>query len=134
MSSQAIADAFDTRLATFVGGGFIQYEDVPYTPQAGKPYLSARLSGYSRSAVSAGPDPVMHEVGTYQVNVNRPSGEGRAAAGQVADKLVDHFPTATSLPLPSGSLIVLYASAGPGIDAGDWYTVPVMVSWTATQP
>lgn len=132
MSSQAIADAFDARLATFQGGGYIQYEDVPYTPIAGKPYLSARLSGYSRSTVSAGPDPVMQESGTYQVNVNRPSGEGRQAAGQIADKVVAHFPTAAPLTLPAGSLIVLYSSAGPGISAGDWYTVPVMVSWTAT--
>ena len=133
MSYQNISDAFDARI-----GGVtqidLQYEGVAYTPVTGRPYLSARLLAYTRTNAGFGPDCVMSETGSYQISVNWPSGEGRPAAGAVADQIVAAFPRALALQAGAQVVSILYTSAAPSIQSGDWLTIPVVVSWMATDP
>ena len=56
-------------------------------------------------------------------------------AAQLADALVQHFQRGTSVVLGTGPhLIFENVSAQPAVTAGDWLSVPVVVSWFCTDP
>lgn len=141
MSLYDISNAFDADFVNFeltgvgVGTGDIVFEGQPYTPNEGNPYIITRMAAYSRVPISAGPTPAYQETGTYQVSVVRPIDEGAGRAMYIADQVVAYYPrskilvTATSV-----SLSLLSASAMPAMPSGDWYLIPVVVSWFCTGP
>lgn len=133
MSLAAVRQAFDAHLLTFTAGGDVNLAGTDYTPQAGKPYLSSRLT-YQRSPVGIG-TPVAYEVrGTYQVNVNRPAIEGLPTADSLAARIVELFQRNTTLALATGAVLtVMSASEQAEIPAGDWLTVPVVIEWYGTE-
>ena len=125
--------AFDAVLAAVTAGGDIVVEGQTYQPVAGRPYLSCRLSAYTRTPMAIDPNTPFDVRGSYQVNIQRPANEGKAIAAQIADLIVALFPRGMALALGTGaSLTVLSAGAQPAITEGDWLTVPVVVSWFGT--
>ncbi len=125
--------AFDAVLSSFAQGGDIVVEGQTYQPVAGRPYLSARLASYARSPLAMDAGTPFQVNGTYQVNINRPAGEGKATAAALADLIVALFPRGMALAAGTGApLTVTGAGAMPAITEGDWLTVPVVVSWFGT--
>jgi hypothetical protein len=131
MSLAAIGAAFDAKMQAFPGGLDVAWEDVTYTPTAARPYLAVSLSAYAGTPLGIGADAARSEQGSYSINVNWPSGQGRGAAAAVADQLCSFFARGLILPLAAGGVIVTNSSARPAIDNGAWLTVPVTVSWIA---
>ncbi len=134
MSAQLslIASAFDVWLGSLGLPGDTVYEGVVYQPQNGRPYFSARMAAYTRQPQGTGPNAAYLESGTYQVNVNRPLGEGLQPARAAADSLAASLARGTMLALGNGgSVTVQNVAAGPAIEAGAWVSVPVSFSWFA---
>lgn len=133
MSYAAVQAALDGIVTAFVAGGDVNTEGTQYQPTAGSPYLSARITAYQRTPLGLGTSTPFEERGFYQVSVNRPATEGIGQAAAVADVVVGLFPRGSSIALPTGNVLTIeYASARQAIPAGDWLTVPVVVSWFCT--
>jgi hypothetical protein len=135
ITQAAVKGALDGWLASFGGaGGDINTEGTGYTPQAGSPYVSARISSYSRMPLGVGPNSPNAVTGAYQINVNRPASGGAGMGLAIAARLVLAFARGTSLTLATGQVLVI-ESAGeqPMISAGDWLTLPVTIGWYVTE-
>lgn len=130
-----IIDAFDARLRQFTRGGDVVVEAETYAPQQNRPYLSGRMAAYSVTPTGFGANCVQEIRGNYQINIMRPAREGKGPGNKLADALVAHFPRGAGLVPETGKVChIEITTAMTAIVAGDWRTVPVIVSWYCTDP
>ena len=135
MTLLTIQAALDAKLESLSGFGDIVTEGMPYTPQRNRPYIYARIASYSESPMGLGPDTPLQIDGTYQMTINRPATEGRAAARQIATILCAVFARRVAIITQDGvSVSLMSASEMPAIDNGDWQSVPVVVRLFASRP
>lgn len=134
LTKAAVQDAFDTRLRSFAAGGDVTLAGQGYQPRAGRPYLSSRMSAYVHTPLGIGADVAYEASGTYQVNVNRAAIEGLPTADSIAARVAYLFRRGTALELATGAVLtVISASEAPEIPSGDWLTVPVSITWYASE-
>jgi hypothetical protein len=137
MSLLSIKTALDTRMQAFAapGMGQIAWQDQVYEPAQGQPYIAVRVAAYARRPLGVGADCVFEESGTYLITVNRPTAEGTARAAWLAEQIVAWFARGITLPTTDGEqLIMMNASEQPTQAAGNWITLPIVVSWLASIP
>jgi len=135
MSYDQIWNAFDLAFSTFAANGDIVTEGDPYTPVEGRPYVMTKLAAYSRVPTGPGANCVMQESGSYMVSLRVDAAEGRNGASAIAEQVVALFPRGRTLTTPGGQFIsILVASALPAIPDGAWLTVPISISFFATDP
>ncbi len=132
MTQQDILDAMNARLALFPGIGDVAWEGEVYEPKNGVPYLKPVLSSYTKTGVGAGIEGAANHDGTYTISVRRPADEGRMLAGQVAGALVAHFGRGAVVTAAGLPVILLQSSDGVSQSYGNWLTIPVTVTFTAT--
>jgi len=130
-----VRQALEALLSTLVGAGDINLESAAlYLPKANTPYVSGRISAYTRVPMGVGYPTPCEVNGMYQINVNRPAIEGADMAASVAARVVALFQRGTALVLTTGPVLtVLQAGEQPLITAGDWLTVPVVVSFSGAE-
>lgn len=131
MSNKLIRDAIETKLKTLAGSVPIAWENRPYTPTIGTPYLMATYMPASTQNPSYG---AVHkrETGTYRVNICFPTRNGTAAATNWAETLRDGFKRGTTL-TDSGVTVRILRDPyiAPGISQPDWYVIPCMIPYQA---
>lgn len=133
MSLVLIRAALEQRLDALTPKLPIAYENIPFTPVDGQPYLRAFLIPNT---------PVDHGIafdvkewrGLFQISVMYPLGSGSRDAADQAELLAAHF--APYLEILSGDMKVM-VFASPDIasgfpDDGRWH-VPVTVAWRASK-
>lgn len=136
MSIIDIETALETRLLTLPWitnpEKQVAWEDVPFTPVTGQPYLRVRhLSNTPRElAFSGGPAEL---VGILQVDAVYPAGQGKVEAKGLAGQVADLFAPIQSLQTPAYRVDLLKTPAiASGMPDGEgWYTVPVSIQWRA---
>jgi hypothetical protein len=129
MSIAAIEAVLHDRLALLTGID-IAWPDQPYVPTVGRPYLAPTLVARQRRSMGAGPSAAHQWIGTYQVSVYWPAGEGPGAYNAQIDALIAHFPRALTLPTSAGRPVIIEeATPQPKYDAGDWVNAPVVMQW-----
>ncbi len=135
MNQQDIADALNGQLQTFTGvaQSDIAWEGVTYRPTLPTPYLSVRISSYTRTVVGTGPDAVTQHDGTYTIIAYCSADDGRAPAGAIAGQLRELFKRSTALSAAGVPLILVNAGEQPGSAFGDWYGIPLVVTFTALE-
>lgn len=134
MSQSAIYDAFDAYLLAMPGlpaDGIIEGQS--YNPSSGVPYVSTRMAAYSSRPAGLGPNPTLIESGIFQINVHRPTLEGRVGATWMADQVAAYFARAHCLVTADGRIVQFVSASGqPMIMSGSFLTVPVLVNWMTT--
>ena len=120
-----IQAALDTQLST-VTGIPVAYPNVPYKPSAGTAYLRASFLPAETVQASMGATGKDETNGVYQIDVVAPRGSGRV---QQIDTVADLFKRGTVLTYNSVKLRVRSVSIAPAILDGEWYFVPISVSF-----
>jgi hypothetical protein len=120
-----IQAALDTQLST-VTGIPVAYPNVPYKPSAGTAYLRASFLPAETVQASMGATGKDETNGIYQIDVVAPRGSGRV---QQIDTVADLFKRGTVLTYNSVKLRVRSVSIAPAILDGEWYFVPISVSF-----
>lgn len=134
MSAFSIARALDEHLQAMKLTN-VAFENAPFTPTKGQMYLSSLISGRDRIPLGFGANAVTQYSGSYQVNVNGPVDEGVQPGLRLADRVAEHFRRGTTLRAPDETRIsVEISSVQAAITVGDWFTIPVVVRWFATEP
>lgn len=132
MSQKTIRKLYEQRLATWAAAKPISvaWQNAPFTPPAGA-YLRAFLLPADTDSQDLAGDHRAY-TGVFQVSIVAPAGQGSAAAETLAEELAALFPN--NLPLSNGEFgvqIVSPCSAGPAIQDGNRYTVPVWFRYRA---
>lgn len=133
MSQLFIRQACEQHLAALPGGALATaYANAPFAPVNGTPYQRVAL-------LPAEPDNAMlgtasfFELGTLQITLCYPLGQGAKAAEDMAQRLRLHFKRGTTLLHASGlQVLVTHTPAvAPALLEPDRYCVPVSVRYQA---
>lgn len=133
MEQQDIVDALNARLMALPGLGDVAWEGIAYEPRPGTPYLSPKLSSYTRTGVGTGLEGSTDHSGTYTVTLRAPAIEGRQPTGQMAGRIMRHFGRGGRVVGPTGQpIILLQASEQVASYFGEWVSIPVVVTFVAS--
>jgi hypothetical protein len=125
----AIRTAFEEQLATVVGPDYA-WENTPYIPTTGQPFVQPFLLPATPANIEIGPG--YTEQGIFQANGFWPKDAGAAAATAWAEQIRAAFPFRATL--TSGGVtvhIINTTEIGPARPDGDRFMVPVKIRWNA---
>lgn len=127
----AIRSAFATRLLAFPAVPSIAWENVPFTPTAGQPYLKPVLIPGEPFQAELGTDGLNMHPGLYQISIFYPEGGGVGGLETLKNGLIDHFKR--GLTLTYGGIETRIVKAFPGImqQETDYIYQPITVQWRA---
>lgn len=131
MSQAIIRKLLEQQINSASVGVDTAFENVPYTPQAGKLWQRVNLLPGQTLNPTMG-DNFKRDVGVMQVMVLAPKNAGPAAAAARAEAILQAFPRGWSAAEGAVRLRVLespYVSAAVPNDA--WYQVPVSIPYVA---
>ena len=132
MSLIAIETALEDHLKTFAGLLPVAYENTTFKPPADKKYIAVHHLHNVPRDLSIERD-LTEYPGIFQMTLNFPGGQGKAAAKIMAQQLADHFEPGTYL--EAGNHLVQindtpYIASGYPDDDGS-YRIPISVNWQA---
>ncbi|MDA8114990.1 MAG: phage tail terminator-like protein [Acidithiobacillus sp.] len=130
----AIRSAFVTRLQAFPGLPSVAWENVPFTPATGVPYLQPSLLPGEPTQAEIGTAGANRHVGIYQISIFAPTGTGIGAINTLRDGLCDHFKRGTILTYAGITVTCQKAFPGPVIQETDWQHVPVSIRFMCDAP
>ena len=130
--SGTVAETAGTRTLKVVLPGDRAWENVEFTPTAGRPFIVEQLVPGSTTQFTAGANGWMEAQVLYSVQVHVPQKVGIGAANGYADALATLFSPRTTMTLTNGDTLRVRADTGPyrgqliSRDPG-WATVPITV-------
>ncbi|MEI6207297.1 MAG: phage tail terminator-like protein [Desulfuromonadales bacterium] len=127
----AIRSAFATKLQAFAGLPNVAWENVPFTPATGAPYLQPVLLPGEPTQAEIGVNGLNRHTGIYQISVFAPTGTGISALNTLVGNLCDHFKRGTTLYYAPVLVNIKKAYPGPAMQETDWVHVPITVQYTA---
>ena len=109
----------------------VEVENVVYTPENGRVWLSCQLTPSAASRKTAGDGGYSRIDGAFKIAVRGPFGSGTAALRVLADRVVQHFKSGTTLTDGGITVIVLASRRDAGFrpDSSEWYEIPTYVEW-----
>jgi len=128
-SLPAIRAALEGRLATVTGPDYA-WENTPYVPTTGNPFVQVTLLTAQPNNLEIGP--AYLEQGIFQTNGFWPKDRGPAAITAWAEQVRAAFPFGSSF--VNGGIttnIVATPEIAPGRPDGDRFMVPVRIRWRA---
>ena len=133
MSYDAIRAALETQLNAFAVAQElpVAFENGDYRPSEGEEFLQTFLLVGQPSAESIGTNGVERLNGLYQININSHRNVGSGVAFRRADEIAAEFPAGAELAHDGVTVSVARSWPSPAILRGDWFVVPVSVSWFA---
>ena len=127
--------ALETRLGTLSGLPDVAYQNTKYEPTRGTPYIRPTLMvGTGGLPVNVGQDSSLLWTGIYQIDIFRPKGEGTGDGYDLATNIQTHFKNATILTESGQQVRIRHSQVRTGKEDGDWYKIPVDVTWYAFVP
>jgi hypothetical protein len=110
----------------------IAWENVPYVPTLGTPYLEAHLLPAEPEILTLGATPYQERRGIFQVSCFYPSipsdnGWGKAKRG--AAEVVAAFPVTLRFVYNGLTVVIEKTWPGPGLSQDGWYMVPVSIQY-----
>ena len=125
----SIRAAFVTKLQAFTGLPSVAWENVPYTPATGVPYLQPALLPGEPFQREIGTNGINRHSGIYQISVFAPTGTGIAVLNTLVSALCDHFKRGTILNYGGSIVTIQKAYSGLTIQEADWQHVPVTIQY-----
>jgi hypothetical protein len=126
--SREIRAALETQLAQITDVPVIAYENVPYTPTTGTPYLQVTYLPVTRRPAVRGLSPQQRYDVLFSINCYAPEGNGPSAADTMAKNVLEAFEATTSITLNGVTVRINYAERQQGILDSPWFFVPVNIS------
>ncbi len=131
MSQLQVRIALETQLASITPAIDTVFEDMPYVPQAGKPYQRVHLLPVDPANPCIGGG--FHRLqGIFQVMLCYPAGLGAGVSASRAEQIQAAFQVGGSV--SAGGVVVTIASTphiAAGVPDGDRFCVPVRVRYFA---
>lgn len=129
--SLSIMQAFNGSLSTFATQKSISvaWENTPFTPTPGTPYLMAFLLPAQTVAAALGSDALNRHRGVFQVNVVYPVDNSWGTCAAMADDVRKHFKRGTTL--SNGTIVIESSYTSSGMRDGGRYVIPVSVNYRA---
>lgn len=130
----AIRSALTARLQTLSGLPAVAWENVPFTPVAGHPYLKPTLLPAEPFQAELGTSGQNIHMGIYQISIFCPTGTGIASLNTLRDALCDHFKRGTSLVYSGIETRITKAFPGQMLQETDYIHQPITIQWRAYAP
>lgn len=129
-----IRAALETKLSTTAGLPSIAYENVPFNPTTGTPFLKTQFIPTLRRPAVRGLNPQQRYQGVFSVTVYTPEGNGPGSAEGYVNTIVDAFEATTDISYtnPSTETIVVsidYAERQLALMDSPWFYVPIDIGW-----
>lgn len=127
-----IRTALETQIATVSGipsANNRAWENVFFRPTSNSPYVRMTLFPTSSRPAVRGPNPQIKHDGLFLVDVVYPINEGAAMAETLADNIRAAYTVDDTFTSGSTSVRFNYSERGAGIVDGNWFRVPVTISW-----
>lgn len=124
-----IRAAFVTRLQTFPSMPSVAWENVPFTPVSGVPYIAPFLLPGEPSQSELGTAGANSHTGVYQISVFYPSGGGVAALNTLVSSLCDHFKRGTTISYGGVTVTCQKAYPSPAQQETDRQRVDITIRW-----
>ncbi len=131
-ASDLIQAALDSHLAALELGPDLAWENVPFSPVVGRPWIRASfLPGPVIQAELAPAGGRNRHQGLYQVSLFYPAGQGSGPARGMAERVISGFKRGTVLNHQGIRVCIQRSWRGPALGEPDWFQVPVSVQWFA---
>lgn len=126
---QEIRSALEQRLASTSGLPAIAWENVPYSPTTGTPYLKPQFIPVTRRQAAMATTPPHYYRGIFRVLCYQPEGQGPGASQNLVDTLIDRFETTTDITSNGITVSIEGVQQESSYINSPWYVTPVTVSW-----
>lgn len=125
-----IRTALETEIASITGiPASRAWENVVFRPVTGTPFVRMTLAPSASRPAVRGPSPQIRHDGLFLVDVVYPINEATASADTLADNIRAAYTVDDTFTSGSTTVRINYAERGPGFIDGNWYRVPVTISW-----
>lgn len=125
----AIRSAFVTKLQAFPSLPSVAWENVPFTPTAGAPYLKPALLPGEPQQAEIGTNGANRHTGIYQISIFYPAGLGVPGLNTLRDGLINHFKRGTVLTYSGISVTIQKAFPGPVLQETGWQHLPITIQF-----
>lgn len=126
-----IRAALESDLATFVTDVDLAFENVPYEPVPGTPYIQVQFLPTSRRPLVRGPNPQQRYQGLFSLTVCTPTYQGSGTAWMLADSLLGHYDASTVVAGVAADVTIEYSETGTAFTREPFYCLPVNIGWFA---
>lgn len=125
-----IRSSFVARLNAMSGLPSVAWENVPFTPTIGTPYIKPFLLPGEPFQCEIGTEGANRHPGVYQISVFAPAGKSVSQIDTLVSSLCTHFKRGTKLSYYAGCTItILKAYPSPMMTETDWVHVPITIQY-----
>jgi hypothetical protein len=124
-----IRACLDTHLAGTVGLPAVAYQNVPYEPTTGTPFIKVDMVPTSRRPAVRGLNPQQRYDGLYSILICTPENMGPGAGYDIADLLLDRFNATTDISVSGLTISIDYSEVRTSFLDSPFYCTPVTIAW-----
>lgn len=121
--------ALEKQLAGVTGIPSISYDNVPFTPTNGTPWVRASLKPSESRQTALGITGTRRISGVMFIDLFYPVGGGPADAEIMAETVMESFKSGATLVEASQDVHIQYSEPSPSLVLDGWYQVPLVVAW-----
>lgn len=127
-----IRAALEVKLGGIADIPYIQYQNVPYNPSTGTPFLTCSVIPTSRRPSEVGNSPFNRYQGIFSVMIYTPENRGPNANQLLCNKVLEAFPAGThELSFGTQLVRVEYTEQLGSYKDSPWFITPINVGWYA---
>lgn len=107
----------------------IAWENTPFNPTTGTPWLQPRFIPNNRTQRTMGTQFITRYDGLMMIHVHTPEGQGSSEAMSIAKTLVEAFEATTNITNDDITVHIRGAETRSGVHEAPWYYITVVVDW-----
>lgn len=131
MSITLAQRALEKALEGVSGIPVLAWENTGYEPVIGTPWARPLFKPFYHRSAGIGVGAPQKIEGLYLIDLFYPTGNGPAAAGAMAQTLINTFSPGTTLTESGTNVHVEYTERKAGEPDGQWFMIPVTMKWYA---
>lgn len=124
-----IRACLDNHLAGASGLPAVAYQNVPYEPTTGTPFIKVDMVPTSRRPAVRGLNPQQRYDGLYSILICTPENMGPGAGYDIADLLLDRFNATTDISFGGLIISIDYSEVRTSFLDSPFYCTPVTIAW-----
>ena len=129
-----IRAAFVTKLQAFPSLPSVAWENMPFAPATGVPYLRPVLLPGEPLQCEIGANGNNRHTGIYQISIFYPVGSGIANLNTLTIALCDHFKRGSRLTYGGATISIQKAYPATYLQETDWIHVPITIQYLCDSP